>query len=308
MIREELSGKIKVLVDHLRLDKKRNFSLTDIASVTEILINTMEAYFHSIDVTIYREFRDLSDYLANARVEITKLTPGDLEKVRIPRAGQELDAIVEATEAATNTIMEAAEEIMADNGDKEAIEAACTRIFEACSFQDITGQRISKVVATLEHIEHRIVELKDVFEVEDDDEFASVEKKTDGEVVLEGPALAGEGMEQSEIDVLLAAHDKEARAGADAKPDAEESEPADAKPAAKESEPAAAKPAAKKSKPAAAKPEAKESEPAAAKPAAKKSKPAAAKPEAKESEPAADEDEPKSDEVVSQDDIDAMFG
>ncbi len=297
MIREELSGKIRVLVDHLRSDEKPRSSLADIASVTEILINTMEAYFHSIDVTIYREFKDLSDYLANARVEIAKLAPGDLEKVRIPRAGQELAAIVEATETATNTIMEAAEEIMADDVNREAIEAACLRIFEACSFQDITGQRISKVVATLEHVEHRIVELKDVLEVEDDDQFTSIAETKDGEVVLDGPALEGEGMEQSEIDALLAQQDEESsESTAAAKPDAEESETAAAKPDAEESDTAAAEPAAKKSKP------------AAAKPAAKKSKPAAAKAAAKKSKPAADEDQPKSDETASQDDIDAMFG
>ena len=299
MIREQLSGKIRVLVDHLRSDEKPQTSLSDIASVTEILINTMEAYFHSIDVSIYGEFKDLSDYLANARVEIAKLAPGDLEKVRIPRAGQELAAIVQATEEATNTIMEAAEEILSDNVEKEAIEAACMRIFEACSFQDITGQRISKVVATLEHVEHRIIELKDVFEVEDGDQVAPIAEKKDGEVVLDGPALEGEGLEQSEIDALLADQDDESRKPAAVEPDAEESELATAKPAAKKSKPAAAK----KSKPAA-----KKSKPAAAKPAAKESKPATAEPAAKESEPAADKDEAEPDKTASQDDIDAMFG
>jgi len=61
--------------------------------------------------------------------------------------------------------MDAAEEIMsADSSDsgayQTAVNDACMRIFEACSFQDITGQRISKVVRTLTYIEDRLNKLQ----------------------------------------------------------------------------------------------------------------------------------------------------
>ena len=92
------------------------------------------------------------------------MRPNELKGERIPEAGRELEAIVQSTEDATGTIMDAAEEIMgADMSSSEgadAINDACKRIFEACSFQDITEQRISKVVSTLTFIEERLNQLE----------------------------------------------------------------------------------------------------------------------------------------------------
>ncbi len=158
----ELPLRIDELVRLLRSRDERAISLVDVASVTGILISTMQAYFTSIDTRIYTEFTELSKYMEQARKDIAQLQPVDeLSENEIPRAGAELDAIVEATEEATNTIMAASEEIMnTDTSDAAAYQTvvndAVMRIFEACSFQDITGQRISKVVETFNHIESRL--------------------------------------------------------------------------------------------------------------------------------------------------------
>ncbi len=75
----------------------------------------------------------------------------------IPYAKQELDAIVKATEAASNAIMEAAEAIQAasqkapaDVG--KAVSDGVSKVFEGCTFQDITGQRVTNVSKTLADI------------------------------------------------------------------------------------------------------------------------------------------------------------
>ncbi len=211
MAADRLPEKIAALVDHLRAHRDDELALADVAAVTEILIATMQAYFRSIDTRIYRECRAMADYLTNARREIAALQPKDLESARIPRAGMELDAIVQQTEEATNTIMESAEAIMAaDPADTEEFQAIVqehiVRIFEACSFQDITGQRISKVVETLRYIEQRIMELRRLLGVTDEDIEALIDEqeKQQGEKdLLRGPALAGEGIDQSEVDALL---------------------------------------------------------------------------------------------------------
>lgn len=221
MVNQELPKKIAALVDYLRNQSDPDISLTDVASVTEILIGTMQAYFRSVDTSIYRECRSLSEYISNARLEIASLTPSDLEGDRIPRAGMELDAIVQATETATNTIMESAETIMtslgSDDISKEAdtMQDAIMAIFEACSFQDITGQRISKVVTTLQHIEKRVSDLRDLLGITDEHMEAAKardveEDESDG--LLSGPALEGEGIDQTEVDALL---NKDAQAKAD---------------------------------------------------------------------------------------------
>tara|TARA_R110002096_G_scaffold98179_9_gene218592 strand:+ start:372 stop:1337 length:966 start_codon:yes stop_codon:yes gene_type:complete len=211
MTEVQLPKQIELLVDNLRKQDTAALSLTDVASVTEVLIGTMNVFFKSIDTSIYRECRALSDYITDARKEIASLQPSDLESAHIPRAELELDAIVQQTEEATNTIMEAAEEIMgADTEDPAAYQAttqdAVMRIFEACSFQDITGQRISKVVETLAHIEKRVLELRDllgVTEADIEEARAGEPQKTGDAALLSGPALDGEGIDQNEVDALM---------------------------------------------------------------------------------------------------------
>jgi chemotaxis protein CheZ len=75
-------------------------------------------------------------------------------------SGLELEAVVQATEAAANTIMEAAEAIQdwvasgaQDTGAVAAIAARVNSIFEACSFQDVTGQRIRRAIQHLQQVE-----------------------------------------------------------------------------------------------------------------------------------------------------------
>ncbi len=210
----ELPRRIDELVHLLRSRDERTISLVDVASVTGILISTMQAYFSSIDTSIYTEFAELSKYIDQARKDIAALQPADLSGEHIPRAGQELEAIVESTEAATNTIMEAAEEIMAaDTGDvsayQELVADAVMRIFEACSFQDITGQRISKVVETFTYIESRLNKVAKLIEGVEGLAPELSEEETDAnrrkrELMLNGPQLKGNGKDQNEVDVLMA--------------------------------------------------------------------------------------------------------
>ena len=210
---DDVSSGIKQLVDHLRTNQSTNVSLGDIAGVTEVLLATMRRYFNSIDTTLYSEFRGLSEYIQRARSEISELRPNDLKEEKIPRAGLELEAIVTATEEATGSIMDAAEEIMsadpASENYGETVNDACMRIFEACSFQDITGQRITKVVSTLTYIEERLHGLQDAWgpDIADAEgeapEIAGHEDARPDKDLLNGPALDGEGIKQDQVDDLL---------------------------------------------------------------------------------------------------------
>ena len=75
-------------------------------------------------------------------------------------SGAELEAVVEATENAANQIMAAAE-VIGDwvRGDRRdpaglaVVAAQVNAIFEACSFQDVTGQRIRRAIEHLHHVE-----------------------------------------------------------------------------------------------------------------------------------------------------------
>jgi len=225
-----LPDHIEPLVDRLRSGDHLPIALPDVAAVTEVLMRSLESYFKSIDLTLYKECQDLADYIEDARSEISSLSPDGADSAGIPRAGQELDAIVEATESATDTIMQAAEDIMSCDHDdfdnyKEHVNTELMKIFEACSFQDITGQRISKVVKTLNHVEDRVSKLiailgitnndgtpKDAKPILDPD--ASPDAPSD-EDLLNGPALAGEGIDQGEIDSLMSDFDAPPQAEAE---------------------------------------------------------------------------------------------
>ena len=339
MSKDNLPKQIEMLVDNLRRQDTSLMSLTDVASVTEVLIGTMSSFFGSIDTSIYRECRALSDYISEARSEIAALQPGNLEDTHIPRAGLELDAIVKSTEDATNTIMTAAEEIMGgDPSDPEAyvtlVNDEVMKIFEACSFQDITGQRIAKVVGALAHIETRVLDLRDLLGVTDAD-VATAHKdqelqQTEDEKLLAGPALEGEGIQQDDVDALMDGFGApgDASEAEDAAPEPA-SEPApEPKPIAKEPEHAPEpKPAAKDPKPPAPPPPPKPVDPkkldamfeedfdpmaeteakAAAK--AETDKKQAEKPKAKaKTDDKKDTDPEDKGAEVSQDDIDALFG
>lgn len=167
---------------------------------------------------LFDELEDLALYIRTAKQEIARLRPDEVKEEYLPAATDELDAIVAATAEATNTIMDAVEiveNVMGDVADdpSERLMGATTRIYEACSFQDITGQRIGKVVTTLKHIEEKIDALVDAF----GDEISlikknmpqekSIDKGVTDQDLLEGPQLGDAAKSQSEIDDLLASFD-----------------------------------------------------------------------------------------------------
>jgi chemotaxis protein CheZ len=171
------------------------------------------------DIGILRsELDGLLRYLQRVRSEIASIDrPADAEH-DFGSMGDQLDAIIEATETATNTIMEAVEkndEVVAEIRKKvddpeisamlDKINANSGDVFEACSFQDITGQRVNKVIKSITYVEERVNSLIDVMgrDAIETAEVAVVEEKTDDEKLLEGPQLAGKGLSQDDIDSLF---------------------------------------------------------------------------------------------------------
>jgi len=144
------------------------------------------------------------------------LRPDEIRSRHLPSASDELDAVVGATEQATNSILEAVGVIETLVGEMtpevgKQITEAVTRVYEACNFQDITGQRITKIVKALQHIEAKVDALLAAFgeEIEAYKQANPVpaeERASDG-ALLNGPQLPDEAAKQAEIDALLASLD-----------------------------------------------------------------------------------------------------
>jgi chemotaxis protein CheZ len=199
------------LVDFLK-QKRESVTFHDIITLAEVAAQSMQGFFQAIDSKVYGELREIAGYIESMRQEIGALQVNEIKNTRIPAAGQELGAIVRATEHATNTIMECAETLMAaDVSDPAAYKALVDEkmmiIFEACSFQDITGQRIAKVVETLQHIETRVARFADVMRANDlsgflyENERERAERKE--KLMLHGPQLEGAGIGQTAVDELF---------------------------------------------------------------------------------------------------------
>ncbi len=161
---------------------------------------------------ILTELRDLLIVIEETRAEIGQARPSDIKGKHIPGATDELDAIVEATSEATGTIMDACDVIMekanevgGENGD--VIVAEVMKIFEACSFQDITGQRVSKVIKTFHDIEGKIDKLVSVLGIKITGVGEEEDERSEDEKLLNGPQLTGQGVSQEDIDKLLAEFD-----------------------------------------------------------------------------------------------------
>lgn len=201
------------VIDFLEQNKQRDgeVSLTDVMHLAEVMSGSMHDFLSTVQPTVTDELRAIGKEIARMKVEISQLRANDMTGNKIPDAGRELDAIVEATENATNTIMEAAEEIMgADTSDPEAYQELVSNkmigIFEACTFQDITGQRISKVVTTLNYIDERVSSFIEHLRIPGDldaDAEETEEERRKRELILHGPQLSGEGVSQDDIDSML---------------------------------------------------------------------------------------------------------
>ena len=152
----------------------------------------------------------LSQHIRATREEIGALKPGGGNDV-LSSTADELEEIVAETGRAANEIMGAAEAVEAiaadlDTQARDALQAATTRIYEASAFQDITGQRITKVVRALQQIESRIEALANAC----GNAIASVRQDNvvEGDsALLNGPQLGKAAATQDEIDSLFDALD-----------------------------------------------------------------------------------------------------
>lgn len=131
-------------------------------------------------------------------------SPGAAPMTRIAR---ELEEVLSSSEQATQKVLTAAEQIdqVASNltaalsgkfeqGLVQDILDLVIRIFEACNFQDVTGQRISKVLATLQRLEDHVSRV--LGEINN-----AGTAPRDGGHYLHGPRLAMDSGHASQADI-----------------------------------------------------------------------------------------------------------
>ena len=118
----------------------------------------------------------IHDAISRTKREIAVLHGKSFNGEEMAKVTGELGAVVGGTEHATQQILEAAEaidqaatalaKVTSPDQQKilsEEIQERVVSIFEACNFQDLTGQRINKVTATMKFIENHITVMMDIW-------------------------------------------------------------------------------------------------------------------------------------------------
>ncbi len=188
------------------MDNKKEKIVKIITSVIDKVDKNQQVSLNSILV----QLRDLLLVIGEMRHEISSLSPQEIKGKHIAGATDELDAIIVATSEATGSIMDSCDVIQEKSsviGGEEAnvINEEIMKIYEACSFQDITGQRISKVVKTFQAIESKVDNLVSILGVKVHDYVPNDDDDREGDDrFLNGPQLPPEAISQGDIDKLLA--------------------------------------------------------------------------------------------------------
>ncbi|MBT3237745.1 MAG: hypothetical protein HOL37_04985 [Rhodospirillaceae bacterium] len=170
------------------------------------------------EISVLKEqLQDLHDHIEDTKREIASIRqPGD-DDDRLTSAAMELGAIVDTTEQATHNILNATEEIdelvdklrerISDVGAQEMLGEVSNKtiaILEACNFQDISGQRINKVVKTINYLEERILSMIGIWGIDGFKDIVVEKDVLEGDAaLLQGPQMEEEAISQDAVDALF---------------------------------------------------------------------------------------------------------
>jgi chemotaxis protein CheZ len=163
------------------------------------------------------ELHLIYEAIKRTKQEIATLHVTGFKGPQMQRVTDELDAVIGGTETATQQILSAAEEIDENASALVAslkqehehalaadIQERVLSIFEACNFQDLTGQRINKVVNSLKFIESHVMRMIDIWggmgAFEEFEPAAIAEREGDAKL-LNGPKLDTDAGHASQDDI-----------------------------------------------------------------------------------------------------------
>lgn len=157
---------------------------------------------------------DIENSILQTRREIsTSQGDNNVSNSYLPKAIDELDAVLETTDKAAHQILRAAEKIESlaswtDSSTAHELSQAVTKIYEACNFQDIAGQRIGKVIRSFHDIELKIQAMIEDLGGTSCLSGENIQQMFENDIVdnkslLIGPQRAGSGKSQNEIDDIF---------------------------------------------------------------------------------------------------------
>jgi len=190
------------------------YDRSKVVQIVHSVIAKMEGLSGESLRNLTNELQGLVEAIEKTRAELAAARTSDVGLEHVPTATDELDAVVDATKGATDNIMtacEAMEKLVSGRGDEleTGVINEVTKIYEACTFQDITGQRIRKVVGVLRQVEGKVNHLLEALghvDVGANHPLAvkPEDTRSEDEKLMNGPQMAAHAISQDDIDKLLA--------------------------------------------------------------------------------------------------------
>jgi chemotaxis protein CheZ len=205
---------------HSATGEKSSASITREVADAQALLETYRAQIEQCE-KLKIELDLIYDAINRTKHEIAVLHGKSFDGNEMAKVTGELGAVVGGTEQATQRILEAAESIdqaasaltKVNSPDQqkllsEEIQESVVAIFEACNFQDLTGQRISKVMATMKFIENHIMVMMDIWGGVDAIRAHAppiIDDRVGDAKLLNGPKLDGDvgHASQNDIDAMF---------------------------------------------------------------------------------------------------------
>ncbi|ALL14112.1 hypothetical protein [Caulobacter henricii] len=150
------------------------------------------------------EIASLHESLTALRAVIGSLGSHQMGAVRLPAVLAEIGALRREAEAGVEKILTSAEAILAAPVPvPPEVQGHAIAILEACGFHDLIGQRLSKVSDLLQTLEVRLNRVATSAGVVDTPVAETETERLYREQTINGPALNGPDVTQSQIDALF---------------------------------------------------------------------------------------------------------
>ncbi len=172
------------------------------------------------DERLHTELDNLIHYVERLRLELANITRKKGDRSDFENMSVQLDALVKNTEEASYEILKSSEDILEtvdklreDNSEEDRnklcdlITTKAMATLQACSFQDITGQRVTKIIRSVQFVEERVNSMAEIYGEASINTLGleiSAKETPSEEVCMDGPAVhAEEAISQDDIDALF---------------------------------------------------------------------------------------------------------
>ena len=211
----EMPADLHAAINDLCDTEPDDLQLLDVLKVTEVLAASLKDVFSHEDTPIYSSASSMAAYAQRAHTQLKEVYPAALAQEYLPKAQEDLKAIVSQTEVAADQILNVAESMLSldpsDGTYADAINQSVMAILEACSFQDLTGQRASRIADSLDVTSGQIETLSEVFGAGHDEASGPLpltgKDQWREDNLLHGPQNGNESISQESVDEAFSQDD-----------------------------------------------------------------------------------------------------